>query len=147
MVVLQLAARSELAAARSLNYTRDLVGSPVDVVVHDDRVSEAPAPLHLVSGELEARRDVGLGVAPLAQPLGLGLFRGRDEEHRDDVVSPLEDLLGALHVDLQDQVVGGWDVGRRCAVELAEDLGVLQEAAGLDAFLEGRPVDEGVGVL
>ena len=89
---------------------------------------------------------VGL-VAAASQPLGLGLAAGGDEQHEQGLGRPLLHLRRALHVDLEDQVAARGQVVRgRRAVQVAEELGVLEEAAGGQARLERVAVDVGVGV-
>ena len=87
------------------------------------------------------------GVAAAPQPLGLDLTARRDEEYEEGLGSPRFHLRRALDVDLEHQiVVRGQAVGRGRAVQVAEELGVLEEAPGRQALVERGAVDVGVGV-
>ena len=76
----------------------------------------------------------GLGRARL-QPGEQGLHRWRDHEDQERVGDPFLDLLGALDIDLEDDVVPGrerlLDLGTRRPVPVAVDLVGLQQTAGV----------------
>jgi hypothetical protein len=64
-----------------LQYTRDLVGGPVDVVVYDHMIGEAAAERLLGRAHVEAAGDAGVVVAPPAQaPLQVLTGRGDDQD-------------------------------------------------------------------
>jgi hypothetical protein len=106
---------------------------------------DARGPLDLGSAELHPAADVLLVVAPGGQALGLDLVGRREQQDHGGVGAPVEDLLGALHVDLEEDVGPGRRVGDRGALEVIEEGRPLEELAVLDGCLECRAVDEDVG--
>jgi hypothetical protein len=90
---------------------------------------------------------LGRRVTP-APETGLLLGRRRRFEEQQQGVGPVsQDLARPLDVDLEDQVVARRRVRGGGAVQVAEELGVFEEATLVDAPLERRPVDEDVGVI
>jgi hypothetical protein len=88
---------------------------------------------------------VRLVVAPGGEALGLDLVGRWQQEDHGRVGPPLEDLLGALDVDLEEDVGPRRRVGDRCALEVIEEGRPLEELARLDRRLERGAVDEDVG--
>ena len=106
-------------------------------------VAEVVVDQHVV-GELEPDRLLGLGlaqpgdhlllaVAALAQPALLLRPGRRQDEDQDGVGLHALHLLGAVDLDLEhDTSLPPARLGQRRAVEVAEELGPLEEAALVD---------------
>ena len=103
------------------------------------------APLDLGLAELDPAAYVLLVVAPGRQALGLDLVGRWEQEDHGGIGPPLQDLLGALDVDLEEDVGSRWRVRDRGPLEIIEERRPLEELAGLDGRLERRAVDEDVG--
>jgi hypothetical protein len=102
------------------------------------------AALHLGPAQLDPAADVLLVVAPGGQALGLDLVGRRQQEDHGGVGLALEDLLGALHVDLEEDVGPRRWIRDRGALEVIEEGRPLEELARLDRGLERGAVDEDV---
>jgi hypothetical protein len=103
------------------------------------------SPFDLGSAQLDPAADVLLVVAAGGEALGLDLVRGRQQEDHGGVGAPLEDLLGALHVDLEEDVGPRRRVGDRGALEVIEEGRPLEELAGRGGRFESGAIDEDVG--
>jgi hypothetical protein len=101
-------------------------------------------PLHLGAAELDPAADVLLVVAPGGEALGLDLVGGREQQDHGGVGPLAQDLLGALHVDLEEDVGAGGRIGDRGALEVIEEGRPLEEPACFGGGLEGGTVDEDV---
>jgi hypothetical protein len=101
-------------------------------------------PLDLGAAQLDPAADVLLVVAPGGESLGLDLVGRWQQEDHGGVRPALEYLLGALHVDLEEDVGPRWRVGDGGALEVIEEGRPLEELACLDGRLEGGAVDEDV---
>jgi hypothetical protein len=87
---------------------------------------------------------VVLVVAPGGQALGLHGVGRREQQDHGGVGPPLQDLLGALDVDLEKDVGARRRVGDRGALEVVEEGCPLEEPARSDGRLERGAVDEDV---
>src|SRR5437660_606324 len=74
----------------------------------------------LAGGQLQPAGHVLVVVSPGPEPLGLGLGRGRHEQDHDSGGIGGPDLLGPLHVDLQQHVLARRRLRRRRAVQVTE---------------------------
>jgi hypothetical protein len=101
--------------------------------------------LDLGAAELDPAADVLLVVAAGGEALGLDGVGGREQEDDGGVGPAGQDLLGALDVDLEEDVGAGRRVGDRRALEVIEEGRPLEEPACFDGGLEGGAVDEDVG--
>lgn len=125
-------------------YTGHLVHSTIQVVVDHDVIGDATARLLLHRRSSQPDRDLLVGFASASQPLGLDLARrGCDEDHQCLRVGQA-DLLCAPHLDLQQQIPARIVRLHRRAVEVAEVLVPLDEAAGLAMILKLRTGDEAI---
>jgi hypothetical protein len=102
------------------------------------------APLDLGPAELDPAADVLLVVAPGGEALGLDLVGRREQEDHDGIGALAQDLLGALHVDLEEDVAARRGVGDRGPLEVIEEGCPLEEPACFDGGLERGAVDEDV---
>ena len=112
----------------------------VEIVV-DDHVIVVVVARHLCRRHVEAPPDRRVAVlAAAAQPLLEHRERRRQHEDRHEGEAALAHLLRALHVDHQHHVAARRQqplgVRRARAVEVAEDVGPLEELARRDHRLE-----------
>ena len=119
----------------------------LEIVVHDADRPEASTFGQLALGDGDAPFGLFGRIAPPPQSLRLHLGRGRFEQDEERVGRTFEHLCSTLHVDLEDDIAVGIGVGPRCAVEVPEELGMLEEPIGLDTSLEGLAGDVGVRVV
>ncbi len=131
----------------SCQYTGHLGGGLCDLPVHDHGVGDLASGTLLGRTFAEPFGDVVVVVAPTPEALGLHLDRGRHEEDQHRVRPEPTHLAGALQIDLEEEVPSGRRVGERRAVQVAEELGPLEEPATVTACLEGRAVDEDVRLV
>jgi hypothetical protein len=129
-----------------VQYTGHLGHRPVHLVIHDHERRQFLPQAHLLGAEGDAPIDLVDVVPPLPQAGPLDLGRRRHEEHDQCVGVARPDLTRSLEVDLEDHVLAGRSLGKGCAVEMAEELGPLEEPTGRDLLLETPTIDEGVRV-
>src|SRR5712692_456172 len=100
-----IAVRLSLALPRILNERQDLGHRTLELVV-DDHVIVVRRVSHLDLGDLAPRQQLleRLAVAQLLAPLEC-LRRRRHDEDEESLGRTTADLLGALHLDLQNDVV------------------------------------------
>ncbi len=103
------------------------------------------SPLDFGATELNPASDVLLVVTPCRQALGLDVVGRREKEDDRGVGTAPEDLLGALDVDLEEDVSPGGRRGDRGALEVIEEGRPLEEPARLGRRLKRRAVDKDVG--
>src|SRR5487761_1924294 len=134
----------ETLPAKSFQYREDLPGRSPEVVVDDLVGPQGPRARQFHRGRGEAARHVVLVVAPRAQArLELDVRRGQDQEDGGAGVARAY-LLGALDLDLEQDVGVARRVGHRRAVEMSLELGPFEEAALARGGLEVAPLDEDV---
>src|ERR1700674_3623309 len=125
-----------LALSGFLDERQDLCHGSLEIVVYY-HVRVVRRVGHLGLGNLAARRHVvrSLAVAQLLAPHEL-LRRWRDDEDEEPLRSPFANLLRALHLDLQNDVVpsraGFLDTLGEGSVQVAVVGRVLEERAILD---------------
>jgi hypothetical protein len=88
--------------------------------------------------------DVLLAVAACSQALLESHHRGGQDQEDDRVGVRATDLLGALHLDLEQHVLVVGRRGYRGAVEVAVELGPFEEPVVIDGGLEVVALDEDV---
>ncbi len=98
-------------------------------------------------GLAQAIGDLVLPVAALAQPTFLLRARRREDEDQDGVGSLGLDLLGAVDLDLEDDIAALDRFREWRAVEVAEELGPFEEPAGGDVLAKLLRIDEVIGRL
>src|SRR5487761_2695314 len=134
----------ETLPAKSFQYREDLPGRSPEVVVDDLVGPQGPRARQFHRGRGEAARHVVLVVAPRAQArLELDVRRGQGQENGGAGVARAY-LLGALDLDLEQDVGVARRVGHRRAVEMSLELGPFEEAALARGGLEVAPLDEDV---
>ena len=99
---------------------------------------------HLGTAELDPPAYVLLVVAPGRQPLRLHLGRGREQQDHRGVGPPGQDLLGALHVDLEQHVGPRGRLGDGRTHQVVQELRPLEEASLCHRLLEHGAIDEDV---
>ena len=107
-----------------------LVDVSVEVVVHDDLGADGQ-PAGSASATLRTALAMS-GVAPTLEA-GLLLAAGRLDEEQERIGVLATDLVRALDLDLEDDVDARRRIGRRRAVQVAEEVGPLEEPALGDA--------------
>ena len=127
-------------------YTLHFGYSPVQVVVHHHVRRELSAGALLPDPELETAGNLVLVVTTSAQPGGLHLWARRQQQHDDGVRVATLHLRGSLQIDLEQYVASRRWIRIWRAVQVAEELGPLEEPVVRDAGFEGVPIDEGIRV-
>jgi hypothetical protein len=129
-----------------INYSGQLTQSLTQVIVDHGGGGQAAAARYLLLAFFDPAADVLFVVPASGQPGGLGLDRRRQEED-DRGVGPFgQDLLGALHIDLEQDVGPVGRARNRGAHEIAEELGPLEELTPADRVFEVGAVDELIGL-
>ncbi len=135
---------SALLGSSAVDQREDLVDGTVELVVDHGDGAQLLGGCVLASSLLEPPLNVRVGIAAMSETGGLlvGAGGGDEDEQRVDVA--FAHLASTLHVDLQQHVEPRRWHGHRRPVEMAEELGMLEESAAGQMGFEGRPVDEGV---
>jgi hypothetical protein len=120
---------------------------PVQIVVHDADRTEATALSQLTLSNSDPTLGLLRGIAATPETLGLDLGRGRLEKDEQRIGRSFENLGSALHIDLENHIPILAGLGPWGAIEIAEELGVLEEAATFDPGFELGSIDIGVGIV
>ena len=128
--------------AGPIDDSQQLVDRFVEVVVDQNVVGQLEADRLLRLGFAQAVGDLVLSVAALTQPPFLLCARRWQDEDQDGVRSLGLYLLGAVDLDLQDDIAASDRFRERRAVQAAEELGPLEEPAGGDVVAELLWIDE-----
>ncbi len=127
--------------AEPLQYRDDFATRPLDIVVRDHVGGQLTASFELAGCAREACTHVLAVVTAGAQAFFEELHRWGKDEKDDRFRIDLQDLLGALDLDLEEDVVALGGRGQRRPVEFAVELRPLEELARLDRLFKRRSID------
>ena len=131
----------------TLHYTGHLGSGLRHLPIDHHGIGDLPAQALLLRPGAQTPGDGRLVVSAGPEPSLLVLERRGQEQNEGGVGTAAAHLTRSLEVDLQQDVPSRTRLGDRGPVEVAQELGPLEETALFRIGLERGPIDEDIGVL